>query len=160
MGTIPPIHMVLVIHLCFVAAFLGCFLCEAVAESYGSPNERHPIGIRIHYLIDIFVEIPLMIGILVTGIILAVLVDHLSTLHIVLIACGILTVIACISSFYLFVRTRKRVLDNEPEDHDILVRIRTKFGIFTFAVISPLLFATLIIGFWLAQQRAMAVFGG
>ena len=48
MGTVPTIHVVLVVHLCFVAAFMGLFLCEAVAEGYGSKNELHPIGIRMH----------------------------------------------------------------------------------------------------------------
>jgi len=114
----------------------------------------------MHYLIDVFVEIPLMIGVLVSGIALAILVDKLSTLHIVLIACGTLTVVVCIFSFFRFVRTRKRVLDNEPIDHDTLVRIRNKFGIFMFAVINPLLFGSLIIGFYLARQRALALFGG
>jgi hypothetical protein len=160
METVPPIHMVAVVHLCFVAAFLGLYLCEAVAEGYGSKNELHPIGIRMHFLLDIFVEIPLMIGIFVSGIILAILVDKLSALHIVLIACGSLTVMACIFSFFRFVRTRNRVINNKPIDHDTLVQIRKKFGVFTFALINPLLFATLIIGFWLAHQRAIAVFGG
>ena len=160
MGEIPSVHVVAVVHLCFVAAFLGQLLCEAVVETYGSPNERHPIGIRMHYLIDIFVEIPLMIGVFVSGIALAILVDKLSTLHIVLIVCGTLTVMVCIFSFFFFVRPRKRVLDNEPIDHDTLVRIRNKFGIFTFTVINPLLFTSLIIGFWLARQRAITVFGG
>ncbi len=160
METIPPIHIVSVVHLCFVAAFFGQLLCEAVAETYGSPNERHPIGIRIHYLIDIFVELPLMTGVLISGIILAILVDKLSTLHIILIACGTLTVMACIFSFFKFVRTRNRVLRNEPIDHATLIKIRNKFGIFTFAVINPLLFAALIIGFYLARQRAIAVFAG
>jgi len=158
--TVPAIHVVLVVHLCFVAAFMGLFLCEAVAEGYGSKNELHPIGIRMHYLMDIFVEIPLMTGILVTGIILAFLVDKLSTLHIILIACGSLSVMACFFSFFRFVRTRNRVISNDPIDHDTLVKIRTKFGIFTFAVCIPLLLAALIIGFWLARQRAIALFAG
>ena len=46
----------------------------------------------MHYLMDIFVGTPLMTGVLVTGIILPFLVDKLSTLHIILIACGSLTV--------------------------------------------------------------------
>lgn len=160
MGPIPPIHLVSVVHLCFVAAFLGQLLCEAVAETYGSPRERHPTGIRIHYLIDVFVEIPLMVGILVSGVILAILVDELSALHIVLIACGTLAVMACIFSFLLFVRTRKRLLDRESVDHDTLVRIRNRFGVFTAAIIGPSLLAALIIGFKLAHERALVLFGG
>jgi hypothetical protein len=141
-----------------VAAFLGLYLCEAVAEGYGSKNEQHPIGIRMHYLMDIFVELPLMTGILVSGIILALLVDKLSTLHIILIACGSLTVMACFFSFFRFVRTRNSLINNDPIDHDILVQIRKKFGIFTFAVINPLLLAALVIGFILAYERALTLF--
>ena len=71
MGEIPVIHTISVIHLCFVAAFLGLYLCEVVVEASHARDELHPTAVRIHFLLDIFVEIPLVIGILVSGIILS-----------------------------------------------------------------------------------------
>lgn len=94
MGPIPLINIVAVVHLCFVAAFIGLYLCEVVVEGYASQkNELHPIAIRYHFLIDVFVEIPLMLGVLASGIILVLLVPELTTLHIILIACGIFSVL-------------------------------------------------------------------
>ena len=53
------------IHLCLIAAFLGLYACETVVEASHAKDELHPTAIRMHYLIDIFLEIPLMIGIFV-----------------------------------------------------------------------------------------------
>ncbi len=91
MGPIPMVNIMAVVHLCFVSAFMGIYLAETVIETYGSKDERHPIAIKIHYLLDMFAEIPLMCGILVSGIILAFLVEELTLLHRILIICGSLT---------------------------------------------------------------------
>ena len=158
MGGIPAVNTVSVIHLCFVAAFLGLYACEVVVEASHSRDELHPTAIRIHYLLDIFVEIPLMLGILVSGVALAVLVDELSSAHLWLIACGTIAVLACFVCFFKFVRTRRRLLEEQPVDREALVRIRNRFGAFSFIVLNPPLLVALILGFWLAHQRAIEAF--
>jgi len=156
MGPIPLINIVAVVHLCFVAAFIGLYLCEAVVEGYASlKNELHPIAIRYHFLFDVFLEIPLMLGVLVSGIILALLVPELTTLHIILIACGIFSVLFCPFCFFRYVRSRKRIINNEPIDEDAIVRLRTKMGVYTLVLFNPLFLAALIIGFWLAYHRVI-----
>lgn len=158
MGEIPIIHSVSVVHLCFVAAFLGLYACEVVAESAHQKDELHPVGIRVHYFLDIFVEIPLVLGILATGVVLTLLLEEITTPHVWLIACGTVVVLACLFSFWNFVRTRKCLIENEDIDHEKLVGIRNRFGVFSFIVINPALLVALIVGFRLAHQRALEAF--
>jgi hypothetical protein len=155
---IPVIHTVSVVHLCLVAAFLGLYLCEVVVEASHQSDELHPIAIRMHYLLDVFVEIPLVSAILVSGIALTLLLEEITTPHIWLIACGTVAVLACLLSFLKFVRSRERLIGEKPIDHGKLVRIRNRFGIFSFLVLNPALAVALIVGFWLAHQRALGAF--
>jgi hypothetical protein len=154
----PAIHLVSMIHLCLIAAFLGLFACEAVVEGSNAKDELHPTAIRMHYLLDIFVEIPLMIGIFVTGVILAFQVEAVTTAHAWLIACGTIAVFSCVFCFLGFVRTRRRLLDAGSIDYARLDAIRKRFGIFTGAVLTPALIVALGIGFWLGHQRAVEAF--
>jgi hypothetical protein len=157
-GDIPIIHSVSVVHLCLVAAFLALYACEVVVEASHQRDELHPIAIRMHYLLDIFVEIPLVLGILVSGVVLALLVEEITTPHVWLIACGTVVVLACLFVFWKFVRTRKRLIEKQAIDHQELVGIRNRFGIFSFIVLNPALLVALIVGFWLAHQRALEAF--
>jgi hypothetical protein len=158
MEPLPAIHTVSVVHLCLVAAFLGLYLCEAVVEGSHAKDELHPTAIRLHFLLDVFVEIPLMVGIFVTGIILSFFVEEITTPHVWLIACGTIVVLSCFACFLGFVRTRRKLLDREVIDHERLAAMRMKLGIFTFAILNPALIAALILGFWLAHQRAIEAF--
>lgn len=158
MGSIPVIQTVSVVHLCLVAAFLGLYLCEVVVEASHQSDELHPVAIRIHYLLDVFVEIPLVSAILISGIALTLLLEEITTPHIWLIGCGTVVVLACLLSFLKFVRTREALIAEEPIDHRRLVGIRKRFGIFSFLVLNPALAIALIAGFWLAHQRALEAF--
>ena len=154
----PTIHLVSTVHLCLVAAFLSLYACETVVEGSHAKDELHPTAIRMHYLIDIFLEIPLMIGIFATGVILSFQVEEITTAHAWLIACGTIVVFSCIFCFFRFVRTRRHLLDAETVDHARLVAIRSRLGIFTLGILTPALIAALGIGFWLAHKRAVEAF--
>jgi protein-S-isoprenylcysteine O-methyltransferase Ste14 len=106
--------MVSTVHLCLVAAFLAVYGCETVVEGSHAKDELHPTAIRIHYLIDIFLEIPLMIGIFATGVILSFQVEEITTPHAWLIACGTIVVFSCVFCFLRFVRTRRRLWTVRP----------------------------------------------
>ncbi len=154
MGPIPLINIVAVVHLFFVAAFCGLFACEAVVETYYSKkDEHHPIAIRIHHLMDIFVEIPLMTGIFISGIILATLMEKLNTFHIVLIVTGTLTFIGCVFNWYKYVRSRNVEIEKDTIDYSLLNRIRNLMGIYVGVIWGPLFFGSAFIGFWLAYHR-------
>jgi hypothetical protein len=154
----PAIHLVSTVHLCLIAAFLGLYACETVVEGSHARDDLHPTAIRMHYLIDIFLEIPLMIGIFATGVILAFQVEEVTTAHAWLIALGTIVVFSCIFVFFRFVRTRRRLLDADPIDYVRLDAIRKQFGFVTLGLLTPALIASLGIGFWLAHQRAVEAF--
>jgi hypothetical protein len=154
----PAIHLVSTVHLCLVAAFLALYACESIVEGSHARDELHPTAIRMHFLIDIFLEIPLMIGIFATGVILSFQVKEITTPHAWLIACGTIVVFSCIFSFFRFVRTRRRLLDAEVIDYARLDAIRKRFAIVTLGVFTPTLIAALGLGFWLAHQRAVEAF--
>jgi hypothetical protein len=78
--------------------------------------------------------------------------------YIWLIGCGTVVVFACLLSFWKFVRSRERLIGETRIDHGRLVKIRTRLGIFSFVVLNPALAVALIVGFWLAHQRALEVF--
>ena len=82
MESVPVIQTVSVVHLCLVAAFLGLYLCEVVVEASHQGDELHPIAIRMHYLLDVFVEVPLVSAILVSGVALTLLLEEITTPHI------------------------------------------------------------------------------
>jgi hypothetical protein len=147
-----------VIHLCLVAAFLGLYACEVVVEASHQRDELHPTAIRIHYLLDVFVEIPLVSAILVSGAVLTLLLKEITTPHMWLITCGTVVVFACFLSFLKFVRTRERLIRREPIDYGELVKIRKRLGVFSFLVLNPALAIALIVGFWLAHQKAVEAF--
>ena len=154
----PAIHLVSTIHLCLVAAFVALYACETIVEGSHAKDELHPTAIRMHFLIDIFLEIPLMIGIFATGVILAFQVEEITTPHAWLIACGTIVVFSCIFCFFRFVRTRRRLLDSETVDFARLVAISSRFGVVTLGLLTPALIVALGIGFWLAHQRAAEAF--
>jgi hypothetical protein len=156
MESTPVIDIVAMVHLCFVAAFIGLYLSETVIEGYAAyKNEFHRSAIRNHFLMDIFVELPLMFGVLVTGVVLAILVEELTALHWVLIICGLFAVFFCPFCFFRFVRTRNRLVDEGVSDEAVLVEIRKKMGTLTLFLFNPLFLAALAIGLWLAYQRAV-----
>ena len=92
MGGIPFLNIMAILHLCFIAAFVGAVMTENVMELNVFVNRKNGIGasgaslrllkLRNHYCIDSMVEIPLAIGVVASGITLAILVDRLSVLPI------------------------------------------------------------------------------
>lgn len=60
-----------VAHLALVAAWVGVVLCESVLEVRGlrRPDLR-AAAVEIHYWIDLLVELPLLCGVLATGLLL------------------------------------------------------------------------------------------
>ena len=159
MDSIPAVNVVAVVHLAFVSAFVGLYLCETVIETYGYyKKDFHHSAVRYHFLMDLAVELPLICGVLVTGIALAVLVGEFSGLHLALIACGSLTALYCPFTFFRWVRTRNRELKKEVPDDQYLIGKRKEMIVVTNLVFQPALFASIIIGTWLAYHRVLDTF--
>ncbi len=153
---IPTINIVAVIHLTFVAGFVGMFLCESVVEAYGSQNDNvKPFTARAHYLIDLFIELPLVAGILISGTALAFLVNKISYLHIALISIGAFTALYCPFAFFTWVRTRNKMYEDDNHDKRKMKRLWRDFSIAGALLFVPGLLLSLTIGFYLAYHRVI-----
>lgn len=70
------------IHLMMLSLWGGVVATEAVIEvlPFRQPD-LHPATVRLHYWIDLLVELPLVIAVIVTGSTLLYLVDDITGLH-------------------------------------------------------------------------------
>ncbi len=156
MGLIPTENIVAVIHLTFVAAFIGLYLCEGVLETYGFyKKEFSHSAIRCHYLLDTFVELPLITGVIISGITMAILVGKFSGFHFALIICGLTTALYCPFCFLRYTRPRNREINKETPDEEFLAARFKKCIIMTNIIFHPAFLAALILGFWLAYHRVL-----
>ena len=60
---------ILILHIGFVGLWLGCVLTEAAFERtlLAGSREAHATLARLHLRVDLFVEVPAMLGVLTTG---------------------------------------------------------------------------------------------
>ncbi len=83
MGGIPTVNIVAVVHLFFIAMLFGCLFAEGAMEmpAIFFQKKLRRSAIRHHVWMDIFVEIPVFLGVIISGITMAVHVEELTTLH-------------------------------------------------------------------------------
>lgn len=86
MNTLP------LLHLLFVSLWAGILLCEAILELLPKDDNSLRWTAQAHYWIDILFELPLVLGILLTGIILSSKHWPLSPLHWIKISCGLIAI--------------------------------------------------------------------
>ena len=155
MRSIPLINIIAVIHLYFIASLATCGLIEIVMEYYSLFFNRkfHHCAIRMHHWIDTFVEIPMFVGAVASGITMAFLVETLSFLHFVKIGAVICAAIVYIICFRATFRRSRMLDENQPEEalisatKKMMVRNAVIAGIFTAIAVS--------LGFWLAYHRVL-----
>ena len=77
-----PIDTLAMIHLMVLSLWGGVVATEAVVEIFPfRHHEMHPAAIRLHYWIDLVVEAPLVLAVVVTGAWLLLLTDPVTPLH-------------------------------------------------------------------------------
>jgi hypothetical protein len=156
MGLIPTENIVAVIHLAFVGAFVGLYLCEVVLETYGFyKKEFSHSAIKCHYLLDVYVELPLITGVIISGITMAIFVGKFSGFHLALIICGLIAGLYCPFMFLRYVRPRNREINKETPDEKFLDAKMKEQNIMANLIFHPAFFAVLILGFWLAYHRVL-----
>lgn len=107
-ATLDPLRLV---HLMFIAVWLGLVLAELVVEGVGfrfAPDSWKAVT-RIHYWIDLLFEIPMLAGVLLTGAVLTTRAPVLTTPHWLKIASALVAIsgnVYCIALVVL----RKRYL--------------------------------------------------
>ena len=109
-------------------------------------QDLHHANIRNHYRIDLLVELPLAIGVIISGVVMAVLVDELSILHlakITLASCVMIGLFFCIKS----VLRRNSMLQKDSSAGE--VSRETWRLCLTATLWEPLLIPLVFLGFWL-----------
>jgi hypothetical protein len=103
-------------HLMMLCLWGGVVATEAVIELYPfRQRELHAATIRFHYWIDLLVELPLVLAVVVTGTVLFFSLDPVTPLHLVKIGLGGAAVavnLFCIA----VVMKRGRRLEREDDD--------------------------------------------
>jgi hypothetical protein len=87
--TEPTNTIVPIVHLMCLCLWGGVVATEAVIEILPfRRRELHPATIRMHYWIDLLVELPLVIAVCATGVTLLFLIEEFTTLHLVKVSFG------------------------------------------------------------------------
>jgi len=88
-------NTLLILHLSFVGIWLGCVVTEALFERalLGTSRENESILASLHKRVDLFVEIPAFVGVLVTGLMMFSS-AAMTTLMIVKIVLGSIAIVA------------------------------------------------------------------
>ena len=80
------------VHLIVVSVWVGLVLAEVLLEVFAHRGLLVPAVATLHYWIDALFEIPLLLGILVTGVILTARLPDLDGLHAVKVASGLVAI--------------------------------------------------------------------
>jgi len=153
MDAAPPINLVSMAHLILLCLWGGVVSAESVMELYPfRRRDYHEHSIRLHYWIDLLVELPLILGVLGSGAVLVALAWPLSGIHFVKVLCALVTVSANLVCVVLVVK-RRRLLGSGGGD-DELWRVTRR--IVACAVVGmPFAAAAAGMGFWLAYHRLL-----
>jgi hypothetical protein len=94
-----------VAHLVFLGMWLGVVITEVLFEFAGSDGDSLRAAARFHYYVDKFGELSILLGVLLTGTMLAVRAWPLTTLHFIKIATSLVAVgSALICTLWVFQR--------------------------------------------------------
>jgi len=105
------------IHLMVLSLWGGVVATEAVVEIYPFRHrEMHPSAIRLHYWIDLLVEAPLVLAVVVTGVWLLLLTDPVTPLHLVKVAFAGAAVAVNLFCIAVVVRRGRRPDRGESDD--------------------------------------------
>lgn len=158
MQDLPLINCVSVIHLFSVAAWLGVVMTELVIEVYPYRNRGLYLStIHFHYWIDLFVELPVVLLLLGSGIFLVFLNANLDLLHILKVVSGLIPVLACFTGIYIVIR-RANALKAGKKEEDLWGGSRNIVIVVLLA--SPFFGLSLGLGLWLARSRLMEMLTG
>lgn len=120
---------VLLVHLLFVGVWLGCVLTEALFErallGQGRAQERILVG--LHKRVDVWIEIPAFVGVLISGGFLLSQSAWSSTLQIKIML-GLVAIAANIYCVRLVFRRAKAVDSDDWAQFEALDQLQHKWG--------------------------------
>ncbi|HZW12545.1 MAG TPA: hypothetical protein VFF81_05055 [Noviherbaspirillum sp.] len=122
-------NLLLLFHLVFAGLWLGCVLTEVLFERalLGRGKDYEVILAGLHRRVDLFVEIPAFLAVLVTGALMVANVNPGPVLH-TKIAFGVLAIAANIYCVSLVLRRAKAATEGHWEEFARLDHLQHKFG--------------------------------
>jgi hypothetical protein len=120
-----PYHLA---HMVVLGMWLGVVITEVLFEFAGSDAQSLRAAARFHYNVDKFGELPILVGVLITGTILTVRAWPLTPLHVVKVATSLIAVCAALICV-LWVFRRRRI-----DDVNVLLGFRRR--IWTLAAVA------------------------
>ncbi|MDX2436917.1 MAG: hypothetical protein QNL88_07715 [Acidobacteriota bacterium] len=140
-----------VIHLIVLSLWGGVVATEAVIEVYPFRHrEVHTATIRLHYWIDLLVEAPLVLAVVLTGGLLLMSTDTITPLHLVKVGFAGAAVIVNVFCIFVVVR-RGRGLERATDDTQLWAASRVVLA--CFAVGLGCAGVAAVLGFNLALGR-------
>lgn len=144
-------NVLAMLHLIMLSMWGGVVATEAVIEVFPfQQRELHASTIRFHYWIDLLVELPLVLGVIATGVVLFFLTDTVTPFHLVKIGLGGAAVAVNLFCIVVVVRRGKR-LARHPDDPSLWHSSKTVLACFGLGLLCAAGAATL--GFRFALER-------
>ncbi len=145
------IDILAMLHLMVLSLWGGVVATEAVIEIYPFRNrDIHPATIRLHYWIDLLVEAPLVLAVVVTGASLLYLTRPITPLH--LLKVGFAGAAVAVNIFCIVVVVRRgRRLEQSVADDRLWKASRVVLACFAVGLLCAAVAATA--GFNLAFSR-------
>ncbi len=112
--------------------------------------ELHPAAIRLHFWIDLLVELPILAGVVLSGCTLVALTWPLTTAHLIKLLLAAGAVGANLICIILVIRRGRGLSRGEPEE---TLKQTSRRILFTALVGLPCAVSAVALGFWLASQR-------
>jgi hypothetical protein len=117
------------VHLTFIGIWLGCVLTEALFERalLGQGRDKELILARLHKRVDLFVEIPAFVIVLVTGSLMLAAANPTALLR-VKIGLGLLAIAANVYCVHLVFRRERFAADGRWLEFEAADHKQHKFG--------------------------------
>ncbi len=158
MKTIPLINLISMLHLIFLAIWVGVLATEAVIELYPyKMRDLHNPAIRFHYWIDLLVELPAIFGLAITGIIMLILAEQITLLHVIKITIAVLVISVQLYCIFIVLK-RAHVLKSGGSEEILWQESGTVIK--SFVIGFPLGVIVALIGFWLGYHRMLDLISG
>lgn len=139
-------RLLLSIHLVFVGLWLGCVLTEVLFERalLNQGRTQELILVELHKRVDLFVEVPAFVAVLLTGALMLATTNPGPVLH-AKIGFGLVAIVANLYCVWLVFRRAKAATAGQWEKFSHLDHLQHKFG----AIVLLGILAALSVGIYL-----------
>lgn len=121
--------LLLPVHLVFAGLWLGCVLTEALFERalLGRGRDAERILARLHKRVDLYVELPALVGVLITGVLMVRVAPPSVLLH-TKIAFGLLAIVANLYCVWVVLRRERAAQASDWQEFETLDQVQHQVG--------------------------------